>query len=369
MRITVKLIIAIIFTFKCHIHSQIISNMSFEGIPQQGMPPSGWEQCNEFSSPDTQPGFWEVTKAASHGDTYVSLVSRGNLGPYANHNEGIQTQLLVPFLKDNIYDVSIDLSYAKEFGHFVDSDFLHYDTPVKLRISGGVTSCDKLEMLWESPVIDHIDWKSYTLKLQPKTGNINYLIFEAAYANDSTYFGNVLIDNLSVDVCNFAKPIETQSFDSLICEKDTLILDASTPGGTYRWNNGSTQPSITVASAGTFTVEVSNGCVNQIFRYIIEEKECSCEIFIPNVFTPNGDGFNEVFEITGTSDIARFELTIYNRWGQLVYQTNKIDNYWKGDMNGVIPACNVYYWTINMMCVDGVSIIDNSYKGWVEIIK
>jgi hypothetical protein len=187
--------------------------MSFEGIPQQDIPPSGWELCNEFSSPDTQPGFWEVTKVASHGDTYISLVSRGNLGPYANHNEGVQTQLLVPFLKDNIYDVSIDLSYAKEFGHFIGfgSDFLHYDTPAKLRISGGVTSCDKLELLWESPVIDHVDWKSYTLKLQPKTGNIDYLIFEAAHANGSTYFGNVLIDNLSVDFCSLAIPIETQS--------------------------------------------------------------------------------------------------------------------------------------------------------------
>ena len=204
-------------------------------------------------------------------------------------------------------------------------------------------------MLWESSVIDHIDWKNYTLKLQPKTGNIDYLIFEAAYAIDSTYFGNVLIDNLSVDFCNLAIPIETQSFDSLICEKDSLILDASTPGGVYRWNNGSTQPSITVASAGTFAVEVSNGCDNQIFRYIIEEKECSCEISIPNFFTPNGDGFNEMFEITGTSDIARFDLRIYNRWGQLVYQANKIDNYWKGDINGGTAASGIYYWTINLM--------------------
>jgi gliding motility-associated-like protein len=155
----------------------------------------------------------------------------------------------------------------------------------------------------------------------------------------------------------------------LICENDSLILDASTPGVAYRWNNGSTQPSITVSSAGTFAVEVSNGCDNQIFQYTIDEKECSCEISIPNVFTPNGDGFNEMFEITGTSDIARFDLRIYNRWGQLVYQANKIDDYWKGDINVGTSASGIYYWTIKMMCVDGLSIIDNSYKGWVTIKK
>jgi gliding motility-associated-like protein len=345
--------------------------MSFEGTPQPNIPPNGWNPCNEFSSPDTQPGFWEVAKAASNGSTYISLVTRGNLGPYANHNEGVQTELLVPFAKDNTYDVSIDLSYSKEFGHFIDfdSDFLHYDTPAKLRISGGATSCDKLEILWESPVIDHIDWKSYALKLQPKTGDINYLIFEAAFAKDSTYFGNVLIDNLSVDFCSLATPIETQSFDSLICENASLILDASTPGGIYKWSTGSTEPSITVMSAGTFAVEVSNGCDSQIFEYTIEEKECRCEISVPNVFTPNGDDFNETFEIRGTPDIAKFDLRIFNRWGQLVYQTNKIEDYWKGNINGGASASGIYYWTISMICVDGMSIIENSYKGLVTITK
>lgn len=371
MRITIKLILSIIFIFQCHVHySQIISNMSFEGNPQQDVPPSGWSPCNEFSTPDTQPGIWNVKKPASHGNTYLSLVARGNLGPYANSTEGVQTQLLVPFLKDSIYDLGIDLSYAKEFGHITDpfsEDFLYYDKPVKLRIFGGTTSCHKFELLWESPVIDHIDWKNYTVVLQPKNGNINYLIFEAAFADNSTYFGNILLDNLFIDFCKFAIPIETLSFDSLICKNDSLILDASTPGGEYRWNNGSIQPSIIVNSAGTFEVEVSNGCDNQTFSYIIVEKDCRCKISFPNVFTPNGDGINEVFEIKGRSDISKFDLKIYNRWGKLVYHTDKIDNYWNGDINGGASSTGVYYWIINMMCVDGMSIIENSYKGWVTI--
>lgn len=341
----------------------IIANMSFEGPRRQDIPPSGWEPCNTFSSPDTQPGFWEVTKAASHGSTYISLITRGNLGPYANNNEGIQTQLLMPFLKDSIYELSIDLSFSKEFGHAVGfGDFLRYDTPAKLRISGGLTSCSKSELLWESPVIGHEDWKNYRFQLHPKTTTINYLVFEAAYADGSTYFGNILFDNLGINLCGIAIPIETKSFDSEICEKTSIILDAFTPGGSYQWNNGSPQSFITVNNAGTYSVKVSNGCESKVFEYTITEKDCSCKITVPNIFTPNNDNVNETFEIIGTSDIAKFDLTIFNRWGKLVFETDKIYDYWKGD-----ASPGIYYWTINMMCIDGMSIVSKSYKGSITV--
>lgn len=365
-RLNIKLLLVILLLFNFHVHySQVISNPSFEGVPRQHIPPSGWTPCHKFSTPDTQPGQTNVNQVASHGNTYVGLVTRGNLGPYANTTEDVQTQLLFPLLTGNVYHMGMDLAHSKEFGHFIDwdSDFLPYDTPAKLRLFGGSTFCNKAELLWESPLIDHTEWKSYSITLQPQTGDIHYLIFEAVYAIDSTYFGNVLMDNISFDFCGFALPIETQSYDSLICERDTLVIDAFTPGGIYKWSTGSTEPSIMVTSPGPYGVEVSNGCEEQNFYYFITEKECNCEIALPNIFTPNGDGFNETFEIKGTSDIARFNLKIYNRWGLIVYQTNQISKPWRGE--GF--SSGIYYWTIDLMCINGNSIIDNSFRGWVTV--
>lgn len=367
----IKGIIFILFLFKPTLqYSQVISNMSFEGKTQTNVPPIGWHPCNEFSTPDTQPGSWEVSTPASHGNSYIGLVTRGNLGPYANQNEGVGTELLISLSKDKTFTITFDLAYSTTWGHSIDfGPFLSYDNPAKLRMFGGLTPCDKLELLWESPVIDHTEWKSYSATFKPEISDVNYVVLEAAYANGSSYFGNILADNLSIDICSIAEPIETKGFDSLICELDSLIINASTPGGAYHWNNGSAESSILVTSAGKFTVEVSNGCDTQTFDYVIQEKECNCEITFPNVFTPNGDGLNDYFEINGTRDIARFNLKIFNRWGTLVYESNDIEKYWNGEISGKEPTTGVYFLAVSIMCINGQSINENSYKGQVTILR
>ncbi|MTI23483.1 gliding motility-associated C-terminal domain-containing protein, partial [Fulvivirga kasyanovii] len=83
----------------------------------------------------------------------------------------------------------------------------------------------------------------------------------------------------------------------------------------------------------------------------------------------NGDGINETFEIWGTSDIGRFNLRIFNRAGVKIYQTNSINDYWKGSLHGKEFPSGVYYWVIDIQCVKGNSIFDNSYKGWVTLSR
>jgi gliding motility-associated-like protein len=56
-------------------------------------------------------------------------------------------------------------------------------------------------------------------------------------------------------------------------------------------------------------------------------------IFVPNGFSPNGDGINDVFEITGLYKYPENELFIYNRWGELIYHAKPYDNTWAGESN------------------------------------
>jgi gliding motility-associated-like protein len=371
---TLQILFFILFFLKCHFHyGQFFSNPSFEGTAQTNVPPAGWEPCNQYSTPDTQPGSFEVITKASQGNTFLGLVTRGNLGPYANFNEAAQTKLLKPFIKDKAYSLKLDLCHSKELGHFIgfSDEFLRYDTPAKLRLWGGTSSCNKAQVLWESPTIDHAAWKTYAFELKPNA-DVNYLIFEAIHVSQSTYFGNVLIDNLVVDLCSIAPPITTQSFDSLFCKGDSLIIDAFSMGANYRWDTGSTNPAITVSIGGSYKVEISNGCEadTKVFEYVITAKDCyTCEVSLPNVFTPNGDEKNDLFEITGTDDIARFNLQVYNRWGKLVYQTDQMDNFWTGSEDGKESAEGIYFWTINLQCIAGRKIKDNFYKGWVNVLK
>jgi gliding motility-associated-like protein len=440
---TVKLIPLLLLSLIAHnlAKAQIISNGSFEGTPQQDNPPEDWHSCNEFSTPDTQPGSWEVRKAASDGNSYLGLVTRGNLGPYANHTEAAGTQLLKPLLKDKAYDFKLDLAFSESWGHFIDfgSTFLKYDTPARLRIYGGSSACDKLELLWESPVVDHHEWQAYSFTLLPLVQDVHYLILEVAYSTNHHAFGNILIDNMaecSIDLeiaseimicenepftvdatipngkyvwqdgstdpvfsissagsyhvevsnqcsskryeiavssrnclCDTAVPIEVTAFDSLICENETIVLDVLTPGGFYVWENGSVEPGREVNQEGNFSVEVSNGCETEYLEFNIGLRDCNCEIVAPNVFTPNGDYMNEFFEIKGSTDIGRFHLQIFNRWGTLVYQSDDITKAWDGTTNGQNVPAGVYYWTADLMCIQGNAITDNSFKGYVTVLR
>ncbi|CAN0521734.1 unnamed protein product, partial [Scytosiphon promiscuus] len=154
-----------------------------------------------------------------------------------------------------------------------------------------------------------------------------------------------------------------------ICKEDTVILDASFPGGVYQWSNGSTKPSIKVSSEGTFSVLVKNTCMEEEFNFLVLEKECNCIITAPNVITPNGDGLNDDFILETPSVMARFNLNIYNRLGELVFQTDQAEEYWDGKLNGNELPSGVYFWEVDMMCIKGQKIEDYNSKGWVSIVK
>jgi gliding motility-associated-like protein len=69
------------------------------------------------------------------------------------------------------------------------------------------------------------------------------------------------------------------------------------------------------------------------------------EIFVPNVFSPNGDGNNDELVIYGTKCVKEFKLVIFDRWGEKVFETDDINAKWNGSYNGkdMNGATFVYY--------------------------
>jgi gliding motility-associated-like protein len=67
---------------------------------------------------------------------------------------------------------------------------------------------------------------------------------------------------------------------------------------------------------------------------------------VPNAFTPNQDGKNDVFKAIHGDNVTSFMLQIYNRWGQLCFETRDIKKGWNGFMNGQKQSAGVYVWLI-----------------------
>jgi gliding motility-associated-like protein len=142
------------------------------------------------------------------------------------------------------------------------------------------------------------------------------------------------------------------SVDSFQVAKIPYHMEPITPGDkiSYRWYEGSTflsdQQSIVVSPLATTTYRaVCTLCSGEEFT---DDKTVFVIPFIPNAFTPNGDGLNDFFRIVGLppDHITRFNLQIFNRWGQIVFESDNILNSWNGSMKGEVCPEGDYVWVI-----------------------
>lgn len=73
----------------------------------------------------------------------------------------------------------------------------------------------------------------------------------------------------------------------------------------------------------------------------------SCTVYVPNAFTPDGDGRNDYFKILNAVKAEKFELRIFNRWGQLVFTSNNWKQGWDGRINGALQGTGTYVWMVS----------------------
>jgi gliding motility-associated-like protein len=87
-----------------------------------------------------------------------------------------------------------------------------------------------------------------------------------------------------------------------------------------------------------------SGCADTVYLQVTVEEEAT--VYVPNAFSPNGNGNNEVFYAYGTN-VEEFQMLIFDRWGNLVFTGNAIDKGWDGTLNGKPCQQDVYVWKIN----------------------
>lgn len=139
-----------------------------------------------------------------------------------------------------------------------------------------------------------------------------------------------------------------------ISPSDHVIITA-TGGGSYVWSTGSTSSAIDVNPMRTTTycatVTVTGGCSDVACLDIIVLNASTLEI--PNVFTPNGDGVNDVFH-TRNVNITSYNLNIFNRWGESVFKTTDVAKGWDGTINGKDVPDGTYLFLLEAKGADDV---------------
>lgn len=192
-------------------------------------------------------------------------------------------------------------------------------------------------------------------------------------SKDTTYY--VTVTNGCIDSAFHTITVVTPTPVNVCC--DTIILPGgvayitATGANSYVWSPTSTLscdtcittkaiPSITT----TYTVTGTNKYGCQSSDTVTVAIECH-DFDVPNVFTPNGDGQNDVFLIKAFS-VESYDIQIFNRWGEQVFQSSSPNVPWDGkDNNGLMVADGVYYYIIKSKCGGA----NYNHHGFVQVIK
>lgn len=172
----------------------------------------------------------------------------------------------------------------------------------------------------------------------------------------------------SVRITIYDLPVVELGDTILLYEGSSFNIHAGSGFQEYTWSNGSTDSILTVEGGGNFWVQVKdfNCCVNtdsvyvKLFRY-----------FIPTAFTPNGDGINDKFRIIGLYKNIQFQLTVYDRWGKMVHQSEDLDTGWDGTSDGSVCPAATYAWIASIRFL-GQDIVNNGnvvLKGTVTLVR
>lgn len=153
------------------------------------------------------------------------------------------------------------------------------------------------------------------------------------------------------------------STDTMYIGTDVQLIATQQAGYSYSWASDPTlsstiiyNPIATPEATTTYYLTITDawGCttMDSITIYVTDGLCGEPNIFVPNAFTPDDDGHNDVFYVEGVN-ITDLKLIIYNRWGEQVFQSNAKSMGWDGTFKGKDCPTDVYGYYMECRCLDG----------------
>jgi gliding motility-associated-like protein len=167
---------------------------------------------------------------------------------------------------------------------------------------------------------------------------------------------------------NVITPIGREDVVSL-CNMDSYTLSAMSAlsNSVFLWSTGATTPTINVTTPGVYWVKSTKGnCISTDTITVIGTVGDGV-VYIPNSFSPDNNRINDVFKAQGV-DIVFFHMAIFDRWGELIFEANSLNEGWDGYYKGVIVKNDVYVWIMDYRTACDESKLRRR-KGIVSVIR
>ena len=231
-----------------------------------------------------------------------------------------------------------------------------------LELGNDTSLCPQTEVMFSAGFFETYQWSDGSTEANFIADDIGLYSVVAVDSN-----GCVQRDSISV-ISFYAEPPSDLVPDTVVCPNVPRELRAPTGYIAYEWNDGSTEQTLIVDQPGIYWVTVTNHFTCENTDTIFTKEECPTSIYIPNAFSPNGDGVNDVFTAIGYN-VTEFHMMIYNRWGEMVFQTDDMSDGWNGRFEAKDCEIGAYVYQISYAGELNGIISSGSYKGNVTLIR
>jgi len=348
----------------------IVQNPSFEAPPPQaGAAAAGWNTC--YGTPDIQPGAFCVNTPPADGNSYAGIAVNA-----FGVSESIQQQLSSPMIAGVTYRFDISVANFSE----VDGCGGCAKCNNVLEVWGATSNCGQSKLLFTSDTIKIYDslWRNEIVEFTADS-NYTYIHFFARNLLDypCPAIGYIFIDKMSPLIYEVRPVLEIASpsnLDARSCAFTVSGTSDSIPISVQLAGNFTGAPiTATLLTDSTWSADVSyampfaeadtliaigtysSGYVGR--DTVVVNVNCAAplpaDMKIPNLFTPNEDGCNDVFVIENIP--VSSELIVFNRWGKQIYRSENYANNWNGDSH----SDGLYFFHLKLE--------NQVVKGWIEI--
>lgn len=350
--------------------------------------------CNEQGNFVTDSVGWtliSLTYVATGGERHFII---GNFNSWANTSTIGDSTFYAYYLIDDVYiglpekvDLGLDTTLCEGDSLVLDipyecSEFLWQDASTdsmftvtqagKYWVDAALYGCPSSDTILVDYNLSNLDLPGDTILcdsnaailLDATTPNATYnwhnntAIPTFTVINPGKYWVDVSFDNClvsdTIEVDYGTTPALDLGNDTTICKEDTLTLNIAFENASYAWNDGSTDSIYYIYEEGEYSVQSTIGeCTNHDVIVVKVNSICEVELILPLVFSPNGDGINDLFTPVVAEGVESLEIKIYNRWGILVYATEEPLIDWNGKTfsDTDVPQ-GTYFWHMEYSLAD-----------------
>lgn len=221
----------------------------------------------------------------------------------------------------------------------------------------------------------------YSYHLYSSTPDLEFDAVNSTSHFSNLYAGRYTLVVTDANQCTFNLTVDIEdppllelkllSNDPICPGESNGIIAVEAIGGvgpyTYQWETNNTGAILEGISQGDYMVSVSdaNGCTATM---TVTKKEMYPKMLFPNSFTPNGDGFNDYFSPISPC-IPDYDMTLYDRWGKVVFQELGSKGIWDGTQGGEDMPEGVYAYYVTYENVTSSGTFTENIRGYVRLIR